>query len=88
MTHNESHVIDVLPRVGSSSNGVSCRSGTDPRLLLVDPTPTSDLEISSVASFFIYFCGGCVRVVVVLCFFIFFVFRSSCNVGVCPRESF
>ena len=73
MTHNKPHVIDALTLIGSTSNGMSCRSGTDSRLSHVDPTPTSDPEIVVWFRFFILFllplCSGCRRVVSLFLFY-------------------
>ena len=59
---------------------MSCRSEKDSRLSLVDPTPTSDPEISSVVSFFYFVAAVCGSSP--CCIFIF-ALRSSCNMGLC-----
>ena len=86
MTQNNPHVIDALTRIGSTSNGMSCRSETDSRLSHVDPTPICDSEISSVVSFFFVFAAA-VFGLSPCCVFILifdFDFRSLCSVRLCP----
>ena len=73
----QTHVINALTLIGSTSNGVSCRSESD----LAFPARgvwlrSRDPEISSVMSFFLFFvvCCHCAWVVAALYFYFCYCF--------------